>query len=336
MSTKKFKYNVDIHYYMAYTEIQKRKKKEYYYLAQTVRIGKKFKKFRVFLGVELSKEKIIEEINKKEKILKDKVMLFEKTEEFNFNISFTKKILSKSQIKKIEALKKKHQNKIKLTDKDILKKVRETFLIKYTYNTNAAEGNTISLKETELILTKGIIPKSHTLREVHEIENTVKSYNHIEEYKSELNSKFILNLHRLVTQNTLENQKNEGKYRSSGQDVAMLGSKHFPPKGGKKIRQLVDEIIEKFNLSKLSLFEKTAIFHSAFILIHPFIDGNGRVSRLIFNWMMLKNGLPPLDFPSKNHIEFTDLMEVSRDGDSVPLANYLLERLVDSYMSTNS
>jgi len=51
--------------------------------------------------------------------------------------------------------------------------------------------------------------------------------------------------------------------------------------------------------------------------------------------MMLKNGLPPLDFPSENHIEFTDLLEVSRDADFVPLATYLFDKLNDAYMSTN-
>ena len=320
---------------MVYTEIQKRRKKNYYYLAHSVRLGKKFRKIRVFLGVNLSEKGIIAKIKKKEKILKDKVAQFERATEFRFSISFSKKLLSQSQKEKIEAIKKRYQKRLKMKDRDILKKVRESFLINYTFNTNAAEGNTITLKETELILKKGIIPKSHSLREVHEIENTVKAYDFIEGYNGDLDSKFILHLHRLVTQNTLENPKNEGRYRSSGQDVAMLGSSHFPPIGGKRIRKLIEKIIKDYNSSPLAKFERAVLFHSALILIHPFIDGNGRVSRLIFNWMMLKEGLPPLDFPSKSHIEFTDLMEISRDGDSGPLASYLLKQLIVSRMSTN-
>jgi len=318
---------------MVYTEIQKRGKKKYFYLAHTINLDSKYKKIRVFLGVDLDKTKLEYLITKKKKLLETKIKLFEKLERetFEMNIDFSKNILSSKQIEKIVALKEKYKEKIKLTDKDVLKKVRESFLIKFTYNTNKAEGNTISLKETELILNKGIVPKSHSLREVYEIENTVKAYEYIETYKGELDHKFILMLHELVTKNTLENPKNEGKYRKKGQNVAMMGSKFYPPKGGRQIKQLIQEVIDKYNKSKLSLFEKTILFHSAFILVHPFIDGNGRVSRLIFNWMLIQNNLPPVDFPSEDHIEFTDLMEVSREGDSIPLTEFLFERLMNLY-----
>lgn len=323
---------------MAYTEIQKRRKKKYYYLAHTLRLGSKFKKVRVFLGIDLSKSSLEKEIKKKEKILEAKLSVIEQSEKevFELNIDFSKRLLSKAQLKKIERFKIKYKKEIKLTDKDILKKIRESFLIKYTYNTNASEGNTITLKETELILTKGIIPKSHSLREVYEIENTIRAYEYIESYKGKLDHKFILKLHKLVTQHTLANKKNEGRYRQKGQNVAMHGSKHFPPKGGRQIKKLVSDIIEKYQRCKLSRVEVAILFHSAFIAIHPFIDGNGRVSRLIFNWMLLTGGLPPIDFPSENHIEYTDLMEFSRGGDSLPLADYLFDRIMHSSLDMST
>jgi Fic family protein len=322
---------------MAYTETQKKGKRSYFYLAHSVRIGSGYKKLRVFLGVDLSKTQLEYEIKKKEAILNDKVSIAQKTEkdEFKLTVDFSKKFFNKNQIETIENIKKRYKGKISLTDNDILRKVRESFLIKYTFNTNAAEGNTISLKETELILTKGIIPKSHSLREVHEIENTVKAYEYIEGYNGKLDHKFVLALHKLVTQNTLGNVKNEGKYRSRGQNVAMLGSKFYPPKGGRGIKKYVGEIILKHNNCILSKVEAAILFHSAFIAIHPFIDGNGRVSRLLFNWMLMKDNLPAIDFPSENHIEYTDLMEAAREGDIIPLADYLLERIKSaSYMST--
>ena len=316
---------------MAYTEIQKRGKKEYFYLTHTVRIDSKFKKVRVFLGRDLSKNKLKEEIKKKKNILNAKISVIEKNkrDSFKLNINFSKRLFTKIQLEKLKKLKKKYGKQAKLTDKDILRQIRESFLINYTYNTNAAEGNTISLKETELILKKGIIPKSHSLREVHEIENTIKAYEYIETYNGILNHQFILQIHKLVTQNTLANKKNEGKYRSKGQDVAMHGSKHFPPTGGRQIKRLISRIIDEYHKCILSKVGSAILFHSAFIAIHPFIDGNGRVSRLLFNWMLLKEKLPPLDFPSENHIEYTDLMETSRDGDSIPLSNYLYERIIN-------
>jgi Fic family protein len=316
---------------MTYTELQKRGKKNYCYLAHSVRVGNKFHKVRVFLGVNLSENKLKQEVKKKEKILQQKISVIEKTEKepFVLNIKFSKSLLTKTQLNKLKHFKKEFRKKLRLADKDILRKVRESFLITFTYDTNATEGNTISLKETELILSKGIIPKSHTLREVHEIENTVEAYQYIENYKGKLTHSFILKLHTLVTKNTLTNKKNEGRYRIKEQNVAMIGSKHFPPKGGRQIKQLISKLIDDYEKCKLSKIESVILFHSAFISIHPFIDGNGRVSRLIFNWMLLQEGLPPIDFPSKQHIEYTDFMEVSRDGDSVILAQYLFERIVN-------
>lgn len=322
---------------MAYTETQKRGKKKYYYLAHTIRLGVKYKKIRVFLGVDLSPKKLQEEVKKRQKILDAKVSVIEKTEKEPFVLEedFTRQVLPNSALKKLASLKNKYKKKLSLTDKDILQKVRETFLVKYTYDTNASEGNTISLKETEMILTKGIIPKSHSLREVHEIENTKKAYEFIEQYEGKLTHDFILKLHLLVTQNTFTNKKNEGTYRKRGQDVAMTGSKHFPPKGGRQIRKLVTKLINDYSKSKLSKVEVAILFHWFFIAVHPFIDGNGRVSRLIFNWMLLKEGFAPINFPSKEHIEYTDLMEVARDGDPKPLADHILEKLIQALrMST--
>lgn len=314
---------------MAYIEIQKRGKKQYYYLAHSVRIGSNYKKARVFLGVDLSSSQVKEEIKKKEKILSAKISVIEQTEKsfFSLKANFKKKFLSSSQIGALEKHKLKFAKKSKLTDKDVLRNIRESFLIHYTYNTNASEGNTISLKETELIFTKGVIPKSHSLREVHEIENTFQAYEFIEKCHGTLDTSFILTLHKLVTHNTLVNKSNEGRFRRKSQDVGMTGSKHIPPHGGRQVRKLVDELIQKYQQSKLSGIEKAILFHSEFILIHPFIDGNGRVSRLLFNWMLLRLGFPPIDFPSKEHIEYTDLMEVARDGDAVPLTLHLADKI---------
>ncbi|MBI5389093.1 Fic family protein [Candidatus Woesearchaeota archaeon] len=314
---------------MTYTEIQKRGGRKYYYLAHTVRSEVGFKKIRVFLGVNLSTKELQEKIRRKGDILKGKVSVIEESlkERFVIQQSFSKRLLPPSQLEKLERLQQNYHQKIKLTDEDILRKVRESFLISYTYNTNAAEGNTITLKETELILKRGIIPKAHALREVYEIENTVRAYEFIEKYTGALTHAFILTLHKMVTLHTLTNAKNEGRYRVKGQNVAMLGSKHFPPKGGRNIKRLMGELIMRYQTCRLSHVEAAIQFHSAFISIHPFIDGNGRVSRLVFNWMLLRANLPPIDFPSENHIEYTDLMEVSRDGDSVPLADYLFDRI---------
>ncbi len=316
---------------MAYTEIQKRGKKRYYYLVHTVRIDSKFKKLRVFLGANLGDDKLKEEIENKIKVLDGKVSAIKKAyAEFKISIGFSQKLFDNEKAKKLEDIKKSYQKSVKFTDKDILKNVRESFLIGYAFNTNAAEGNTISLKETELILKKGIVPKSHSLREIYEIENTVKAYEYMEAYDGKLTHEFILCLHKLITKNTLENSKNEGRYRRSGQNVAMLGSKHFPPNGGRRIKKLIEMLIKDFYNSDLHIIESAIVFHSAFILIHPFIDGNGRVSRAVFNWILLKNGYPQVSFSSAEHVEYTDFLELSRDGNTKPLAEYIFDKILSS------
>ena len=117
---------------MAYTEIQKRGRKKYYYLTHTVRLGVKYKKVRVFLGVDLSPKKLKEAVKKREKILDAKVSIIEKTEKEPFILKedFTRRILPNSTLQKLESLKKKYTKKISLTDKDILQKVRKSLLSK--------------------------------------------------------------------------------------------------------------------------------------------------------------------------------------------------------------
>ncbi len=187
-------------------------------------------------------------------------------------------------------------NKIDILNNELaeLKKQRKNirnlendFQIKYIYNSNAIEGNTLTLKETKVVL-EGITIGGKTLREHFEVINHAETILYIEDMvknKEELSEYVIKSIHSLILKN-IDND-NAGKYRN--QNVIISGAEHIPPD-----YVLVQDKMEEFinwykTCSNIHPVLKAAKLHVDFVGIHPFIDGNGRVSRLIMNLELLKS-----------------------------------------------
>lgn len=189
--------------------------------------------------------------------------------------------------------KKRELDKYRPFDKGIVNKLREQFLLEWTYNTNAIEGNTLTLQETELVLQNGITIGNKTVNEHFEVMNHKAGidfiYNAIKK-KTKLSKTFILNLHELILTNI--DDENAGVFRRTG--VRILGSKHIPPNPF-KIHSLIEEMVSWYytNYNKLSVPELAAWIHFKFVHIHPFIDGNGRTARLLMNLVLISHGYPP-------------------------------------------
>ncbi len=189
--------------------------------------------------------------------------------------------------------KKKELDKFRPFDKSITKRLHEQFLLEWTYNTNAIEGNTLTIQETEIILQNGITIGNRNLNEHFEVINHKAGidfiYNAIKK-KTKLSKTFILNLHELILTNI--DDENAGVFRRT--NVRILGSMHIPP-NPQKINLLVDEMVSWYysNYSKLSVPELAAWIHFKFVHIHPFIDGNGRTTRLLMNLVLISHGYPP-------------------------------------------
>ena len=189
---------------MAYIETIKKGKKNFYYLTQTVRLGNKFKKVRRFLGKgKLSKDRLKKLAKLAEKPLEEKVAEVKKIRKII--------ALDKAAIKKLNQIKESYKKIISSISKVEYEIIEKQQLIKFTFNTNAIEGSTITLKETAHILEDGISPEGKDLREIYEIENTRKAYNFMRKYKKEINLNFIKKIHYNLTYNILSDDA--GRFR---------------------------------------------------------------------------------------------------------------------------
>lgn len=223
--------------------------------------------------------------------------------------------------KELIELKARHKN---------IKNVDEDFQIKYIYNSNAIEGNTLTLKETKIVL-EGITIGGKTLREHFEVINHAEAIFYIEDMvknKEELSEYGIKAIHNLILKN-IDNE-NAGRYRN--QNVIISGAEHIPPDF-----ILVPEKMEEFinwykTCNNMHPVLKAAKVHVDFVEIHPFIDGNGRVSRLIMNLELLKNGYQAINIRNDKKLEYYKALDTAHCHNDYSLfykliAEYELERL---------
>jgi Fic family protein len=305
---------------MAYIETIKRGKQNFYYLTQTVRYQDKYKKIRWFLAKgNVKKEELEKKAKKVEKELQKKVAQYQKTPSLY--------ILDKKTQKELENIKLGYKKIIKKLSKVEYEVIEKQHLISFTFNTNALEGSTISLKDTVHIMEDGIVPANHELREIHEITNTKKAYEFMKNYKGLVSSPFIKKIHYNLTFNILNEQA--GNYRRI--QVYMGGSKHKPPKAKEvksQMSKLMGWIKNNNNLHPVILL---AYIHHYFIAIHPFIDGNGRTGRLLLNFMLMKAGYPPICIRLKERIKYIDNLEKARNGNPKYFIEFIISKVKEAY-----
>jgi Fic family protein len=178
-----------------------------------------------------------------------------------------------------------------------LRRLREEFAIENTYNSNAIEGNTLTLRETALIIEKGITIGEKPIREHLEAighKNAFEFIIGLSDKSEKLSERVIKEIHSLVL---LNDRENSGVYRKI--PVKISGALHTPA-DPLFIEEQIRDLLLSYEESDAEPIEKIAEFHLRFEGIHPFIDGNGRTGRLIMNLELMKNGWLPVN------IKFTD------------------------------
>ncbi len=247
-------------------------------------------------------------------------------------ISKIKSNLTKTDIKKIENIKGKYNKKFKKLPKSIRKKFIKNFLIKFTYNTNRIEGSTLTLKETSLILKDKITPRGALTKEVKEAENHEKAFDFMYSYNGDINLNFILRMHKIL----LERIDDEiaGKIRNF--NVAIDGTVFKPPHS-EELKYELKEFLKwykKAKKKKINPFELAGSVHLKFVTIHPFGDGNGRIARLLQNFVLNKYKYPMLDIPYKDREKYYDSLENCQINKiQKPLINYLKREYFKEYKS---
>jgi Fic family protein len=176
---------------------------------------------------------------------------------------------------------------------EIVRKLDEQFTLEWTYNSNAIEGNTLTLRETELVINRGLTIGNKTLREHFEAINHKEGVQFLYDLaakKRQIDEDAILELHKIILKNISDTDA--GRYRTS--NVRITGAFHIPP-SAIKVPRLVQEFLDWYhqNEAALPIPELAAWVHYKLVYIHPFIDGNGRTARLLSNLILIQNGYPP-------------------------------------------
>ena len=225
----------------------------------------------------------------------------------------------------IDKKKKELDNRRPLTEGEI-ERFNEEFTIEYTYNSNAIEGNTLTLRETDLVL-RGLTIDRKPLKDHMEAVGHKEAFEFVSELVKQnepLSERIIKQIHFLVL---VGNRDDRGVYRKV--PVRIMGAKHEPVQPY-MIEPKMEELLKKFMEGKEHIITKLARFHIEFEGIHPFIDGNGRTGRLLVNLELMKAGYPPID------IKFTDRMEYYKAFDEYHENHNLsaMESLFASYVNS--
>lgn len=213
--------------------------------------------------------------------------------------------------------------------------IKDSMTIEWTYNSNSIEGNTLTLRETKMVIEEGFTIKGKSLREHFEVVNHQEAIEYVENLAEStyvLRERDILEVHALVLQKI--EKEFAGRFRTSG--VRVSGANFVPP-NALKIDDFITDLIAWTNESKLDWIVKAAIFHHRFVWIHPFFDGNGRTARLIYNLLLMKAGYPPAIILKNDRKKYYDALNMANNGNYskiLLLVMQALERSLDIYLSS--
>ncbi len=216
-----------------------------------------------------------------------------------------------------------------------LARLKERFEIEWTYNSNAIEGNTLTLRETMLVLKEGLTIGGKSLREHLEVTNHKAAIDFVYGLvtKPHITERDLLEVHALVLGKI--DPHNAGFYRR--ERVRITGSDHSPP-SPEKVPKLMTEFTAKFSeepADLLKVVEFAAWVHFQLVDIHPFIDGNGRTARLLMNLFLIRHGFPPAVILKNERLKYYDVLDEAHRGNLQPFAQLIaksVERSLDLYL----
>lgn len=215
-----------------------------------------------------------------------------------------------------------------------LESLRKKFEVEMTYHSNAIEGNKLTLRETDLIINKGMTIGGHPLREHLEATNHKEALDLLHQIisaKRQTTEMDILNLHAVI----LDKIRPEwaGFYRHS--QVYITGTRHIPP-NWKTVPELMKGVVAEINsrARRIAALESAVKVHYKVAEIHPFFDGNGRLARLLMNLRLMRSGFPPTILRKQERRGYYAALEAGNRENLKPLANLIardVERALDLY-----
>ncbi len=213
-------------------------------------------------------------------------------------------------------------DKLRQGKESLLNIIDEVELPENVYNSNAIENSTLTLKETEKILMEMEVSRKVTVREVFETKNLARviNYKKNKSQEQELSVKLILFLHQMLIGGIDDNIA--GRFRQGNEYVRIGTTIGIPPE---HIENRINELIVEYSGNITSYFlEKIAKFHLEFEVIHPFVDGNGRIGRAVLNYQLLRLGFPRIIIRDKDKKRYYDSFNKYRDNKKTKMMEVLL------------
>lgn len=213
----------------------------------------------------------------------------------------------------------------------LVARLHEDLVLRWTFHSNAIEGNTLTLLETKVVL-EGVTIGGKLMREHFEAINHRDAIAYVEEIvagREAFSEWQIRNIHRLVLKNI--DDDNAGSYR--GVNVTISGANHVPP-GHLQVPEKMATFVAGYERSAAELHpvELAARVHADFIGIHPFIDGNGHTARLLMNLELMKAGYPPAVLPLARRFDYYQALDAANmDGDYAPFTALVAEFVEDAF-----
>ena len=228
-------------------------------------------------------------------------------------------------------------NSFRPLPKSALQKLREQFEIEMTYNSNAIEGNSLTLKETFLVINEGLTIKGKPLKDHLEAKSHKEALDYLydlveRDKKNTISERLIRSLNQIVMQDI--DKEWAGKYRNSS--VTIGGADHKSPEATDVpvlMKKLIDWVSS--NKKKMNPVEYASFLHHKLVHIHPFFDGNGRTTRLVTNIILMQAGFPLAIVLKNDRKKYYRVLAMADKGDYKPLINFItqaVERSLDIYL----
>ncbi len=235
-------------------------------------------------------------------------------------------IFTEDQIKKLETIKIEYKGIMKSFTKKQIKDILDRFTINFTYESNAIEGNSLTLKDVTLILRENIVPKDKDLREIYEARNTREAHELLFKNKIKISVKDIIKVQSIIVKDTGV----EVGFKKVPNYLVMRNLKTTPPE---KVEAEINNLIKwyKENKDKLHPLRLATEFHARFERIHPFEDGNGRTGRILLNAMLLEKGYPPLIIRKTARVAYFSSLESFDKSHKDKLERFLLEKIKKTF-----
>ncbi len=210
---------------------------------------------------------------------------------------------------------------------DAVDRLLEDFRIRFTYHSDAIEGNTLSLNETKLVIMEGITIGGKPLKDHIEARNDAMAFDLVVKMvkeEVEIDHLIVQEIHEMVTRGML---MEAGRYRST--NVGITGSRSTPPPYYKLVEYMDGFIEEVARIGRHPVIVASFIHHSL-VGIHPFVDGNGRVARLLMNLYLMRHGYPPVVLKQEDRERYYRYLQLADSGDLTPFTRYVIGALNES------